>query len=489
MRLHTTLPAAAVVVALSMATAGKADVAGEARDLIDSGNYEEAISIAKAELEARPKSNTAGTLNALVGEALYLSGNSDEASQYLEKARARGVADAYLYGGRIAMERYDFQSAAKMYDRYVELKEKASKPVDETALQDREAVSLASDMIERVEDITIIDRIDVDHDGFFTNYRLSAESGRLMDAGSVAADYPGLAADIVEPVFQNERADFRLWAQPDSTDDDRLHIVESNRYIDGGWETPIQADDLLNGGGDAAFPFMMADGTTLYFASNGEGSIGGFDIFRSNRDSSTAQYKAPSNMGMPYNSPYNDYMLAIDESTGVGWWATDRNNLPDGRISIYLFIPNELRRNHDAENPDIKSLALLDDISLTQKDEDSARIESLRDAVTRIETEQPTPSGEHMFSFPVAAGRVYHTMSDFRSERAAELMQQWTADSEALDEMREELKDLRRRFVTNRSDTTLRTRILDLENRCDKAAGALNRLRGEIIRAEAKANR
>lgn len=486
MRLHTSIPAA-VLLALTFAGSARADVVSESRALIDAGNYDEAITLARGELEARPKSNMAGTLNALVGEALYLSGDSDEASVYLEKARARGVANAFLFGGRIAMEAYDFPAAAKMYGRYVELKEKASKPVDEEALHEKEAVELASDMIERVEDITVIDRIDVNSEDFFNSYRLSAESGRILDADAVSADYPGLSAEIQAPVFENERADFRLWAQPDSADDGRLHIVESNRYIDGGWETPQPADEVLNGGGDAAFPFMMADGTTLYFASNGEGSIGGYDIFRSNRDSSTAQYKAPSNMGMPYNSPYNDYMLAIDESTGVGWWATDRNNLPDGKISIYLFIPNEMRRNHDAENPDIISLARLDDISITQDDADSGKIESLRQAVARIEPADTTPqtvSGS--FCFPVAAGKVYHNLGDFRSDRAATLMGQWLERSDDFIKMRQQLSDLRKKVADGESGNATRRQILELENRCEKERAALNRLRGEIIRAESK---
>ena len=64
---------------------------------------------------------------------------------------------------------------------------------------------------------------------------------------------------------------------------------------------------------------------------------------------------------MPYNSPYDDYLLAIDELTGVGWWATDRNRIP-GKVTIYVFVPQELRRNVDPDNPDLISRARLTSI-------------------------------------------------------------------------------------------------------------------------------
>ncbi len=486
MRPQTTLIAA--VLALAASSGAGADVAEDARALLDSGEWEEALSMAEGELTARPKSNSAGVLNAIAGEALYLLGRSPEAETYLEKARARGVADAYLLGGRMAMERYDFPGAAKMYERYVALREKASKPVEEEAESGARAASLASDMLERVENITVIDRIDVEHDDFFRRYRLSPESGSLRAVAEVAADYPGVAylEEAQSPVFQNERGDFRLWSQPDG--EGQLEIVESNRYIDGDWEPPVEADRQLGGGGNAAFPFMMADGATLYFASDGEGSIGGYDIFRSNRDSSTGRYMAPSNMGMPYNSPYNDFMLAIDESNGIGWWATDRNQLADGQISIYVFIPNEVRRNHDAENPDIVSLASLSDPAVAQPESEMERIESLRGLIGEMGSRPGTDEGGERvdFRFPVASGRVYRRMEDFHSARAAALMEQWLEETESLEGKQRELSELRRRYPASPGDPALRSRILSLENSVEKESSALRRLRGKIIAEETK---
>ena len=55
--------------------------------------------------------------------------------------------------------------------------------------------------------------------------------------------------------------------------------MQSSRLADGSWEQPEPLGDVLNEGGDANFPFLMSDGVTLYFANDGENSLGGYDIF------------------------------------------------------------------------------------------------------------------------------------------------------------------------------------------------------------------
>ena len=49
----------------------------------------------------------------------------------------------------------------------------------------------------------------------------------------------------------------------------------------------------------------MADGVTIYYASDGEG-LGGYDIFVTRYNTNTDTYLVPENVGMPFNSPYND---------------------------------------------------------------------------------------------------------------------------------------------------------------------------------------
>ena len=94
------------------------------------------------------------------------------------------------------------------------------------------------------------------------------------------------------------------------------HIASGEAGIldDGSLDHPMPMDSTLAEGADSAFPFLMPDGVTLYFANNGGNSLGGYDIFMTRRsdDADGRSYMQPQNIGMPYNSPYDDYMLAID---------------------------------------------------------------------------------------------------------------------------------------------------------------------------------
>ena len=118
-----------------------------------------------------------------------------------------------------------------------------------------------------------------------------------------------------------------------------------SKFADGGWDlyssemiggkwshaVPLKGLDVLGDDVDINWPFMLSDGTTLYFAAKGEESIGGFDIFMTRYDETTQSYLKPENIGMPFNSIGNDYFYIVDEYDGIGWFATDRNQ-PEGKV-------------------------------------------------------------------------------------------------------------------------------------------------------------
>lgn len=469
--------------ALLLPAAAMADAVADARALLEQGEYTQALENVRHELTLKANRSRSGALSQIAGEAAYYLGLDNEAEEYFGKARSAGVADAYLFSGRMAFSDYDFPQAAQYFSRYLELKEKASKEADPAAEKLKERSVEAQDMLERVEQIQVFDRIDTDRDSFFAHYRLSPESGRLIPAEKIEKDYPG-DADITSaasPVFENEGRDFRLWSQIEG-DEGTQYIYESSKLIGGDWSAPQQADTVLNMNGDAAFPFMMADGTTLYFASNGDGSIGGYDIFRSNRDSETAEYQAPVNMGMPYNSPANDYLLAIDESTGIGWWATDRNRLSDDKITIYLFVPNDLRRNYNTdETENLASLARIDNIEETWDTPDAdfsslkTALEELSAAATDTDAEQPD------FIFPMGGGKAYRFLSDFRNPQARSLMERYLRAEKELASLNSDLAALRREWQPGSADSQ---RILQLEAQAADKSAALKELRNAVIKAE-----
>ena len=196
----------------------------------------------------------------------------------------------------------------------------------------------------------------------------------------------------------------------------------SSELIGGKWANtmPLEGLDMADNDVDINWPFLLSDGTTLYFAAKGEESIGGYDIFMTRYDESTGAYLKPENIGMPFNSISNDYFYVVDEFDGYGWFATDRNQ-PEGSVCIYSFILNNVRENYnqDAYTPEqLKQLSELHSISMTWTDESSRKhaLEQLAEIAKRKHSVQK----KNDFTFVINDKYTYTTLTDFKSADAAE---------------------------------------------------------------------
>jgi len=85
----------------------------------------------------------------------------------------------------------------------------------------------------------------------------------------------------------------------------------------GEWSLPLNLGPSINTPYDEDAPFLAIDNKTMYFASNGPNSIGGFDIFLTVRDDNF-NWSKPVNLGAPLNSTADDiyYTTTVDGLTG-----------------------------------------------------------------------------------------------------------------------------------------------------------------------------
>ena len=99
---------------------------------------------------------------------------------------------------------------------------------------------------------------------------------------------------------------------------------------------PRNLGDIINTEGDELYPYMRND-STLYFASDGHGGMGGLDIFVTTLDS-LGQWTKPINLKSPINSIGNDYGITFHPNEERGFFISNRdvrNGLDD---DIYYFI-------------------------------------------------------------------------------------------------------------------------------------------------------
>ena len=278
-------------------------------------------------------------------------------------------------------------------------------------------------------------------------------------------------------LFRSQLGDKIIYAQPDTAA--VLHLYASE-MIGQKWCEPV----LLPGLEDTVshnYPFMLADGTTLYYASKSEEGLGGYDIYMTRWDSDTQRFFKPENIGMPFNSAANDYLYLVDEFNQLGWFVTDRGQGGD-TVCVYCFIPNETRRIYDTSTmgrDTLVALANINSIRDTWTDQ-----ERVKDALNRLDIlrTKSKKSAQSQFHFIVNNRITYTNLSQFRNEESRKLANKWLKLVDERNKASEQLEELRKQYSVSRPEkkAELAASILALEQKYEKLIADVRSMEKEI---------
>lgn len=284
-----------------------------------------------------------------------------------------------------------------------------------------------------VDRLTIVDSVVVDKQSFLSVYPTSDDIGTLVM--SAKGDIVQFQTQINGIVFRPEYCE--------SEGEDTLNIVRY--FVENGRLTEAKSLDGLGVDGDVNYPFLMPDGQTFYFAARSSDGFGNYDLYATRYDGESQQFYQAENMGYPYNSYANDYMLVIDEAANIGWFASDRYQ-PADKVCVYRFVPNSSRQTIDYENTslaEVVAAASLRSISAMVLTDEQKQVL----AEARQRTKQLTVSGakaqQRDFDFVVNDKNTYHWLADFTSAEAKKLCGDWLQKSRNLNTLNEQLQQLR----------------------------------------------
>ncbi|NOY05382.1 MAG: OmpA family protein [Chlorobi bacterium] len=116
-----------------------------------------------------------------------------------------------------------------------------------------------------------------------------------------------------------------------------LDIWRTERLPDGSWAEPVNVGPSINTEGDETSPYIAADGKTLYFSSDGRPGLGKTDIFVS-RFVDGAWTEA-RNVGRPLNSELDDEFFTLSAEGTVIYFASQREGGLGG-YDLYRAEPN-----------------------------------------------------------------------------------------------------------------------------------------------------
>ena len=100
-----------------------------------------------------------------------------------------------------------------------------------------------------------------------------------------------------------------------------LDIYSINKNNDGDLGELMNIGDIINTPYDEDGIFIHPDGKALYFSSKGHNTMGGYDIFKSVKDSNGIWSK-PINLGQPINSADDDVFLFVSADGKTGYFSS-----------------------------------------------------------------------------------------------------------------------------------------------------------------------
>lgn len=336
-------------------------------------------------------------------------------------------------------------------------------------------VATATEMLNHVQKVIVTDSVQVDLSHVYSFIRISKPSGQILD--KLPSELGSLPLDAY--VYRSANGNLLCWAG--KNDSGASTIYSSFRLSDSSYSEAIdllaenQIDDVM----DIRSPYLLSDGITLYFAAQAENNLGGLDIYVTRKDLESNRFLNPQNLGFPFNSPYNEYFMIIDEVRSVGYLATDRF-CPEGKAVIYTFHYTPERTNYPISEPNLQQLASLLPYSSTQSG-----------AYIPAQSQKPELEGHYSNETTYYPGILYagdryiHTSDDCNTPMGKELFNQLLSVHKLRNELIIELSKLRAQWEKG-NKANLSQQILIKEGELNSLNDKEKQLSVSIVKLEDK---
>lgn len=259
-------------------------------------------------------------------------------------------ADSLAASGDVAHLNYAFDYAVEMYSEALALMDKDS--TDTLGIRSLKDRLLLSENGRNMRKFTYSPSVVARHrfsiEDFFLYYPLPDRSWR-PSANLTGGEFnhpfhkATYAPEDAERIFYSAK------------DNEGICNIYKTELEDSLWSIPSFLNEHILSAADEIYPMLSPDGKTLFFASNGLYGVGGYDIYMSEWSDEENDWSEPVNMGFPYSSPADDFLLVNSYDGRYTLFASNRECTAD---SVYVYVleydslpvrkevndPEELRR-------------------------------------------------------------------------------------------------------------------------------------------------
>lgn len=314
---------------------------------------------------------------------------------------------------------------------------------------------IAEANIRSTQQVVFIDSIILPKDKVLQQLSLNPEMGKICPASTLQKLIHLKIDSLGEAAYLNALGDNAFLP----VTHDGVRTLSRTMKTGRQWSQPESLEITDHEDVDQDYPFLLADGVSLYYAAQAEDGIGGWDIYVTRYDNEDKTFLKPQNIGMPFNSEANDYMYYIDESTNTGYFLTDRRLSPDS-VCLYTFIPNAIHTLYPTETDFVElfQAANIHSIAATQIGQE----EKIAEWKAQQQVGDTGKESASHLQFIINNTTVYHKFDDFKSAEAKQLAQQLAQHYASFKSQEALLKSLRKQYGENPS-TMLYDNILQIE--------------------------
>ena len=136
-----------------------------------------------------------------------------------------------------------------------------------------------------------------------------------------------------------------------AADQEGIRNIYRTRKKGSTWTLPSLLNEKMISDSDEIYPVISHDGKYMYFASEGLYGVGGFDLYVSEWDAAAEDWSVPVNMGFPYSSPANDFLLVNSEDGKYTLFASDRG-CPKDSVWVYVLEHDSMPVRTAVDDPE-----------------------------------------------------------------------------------------------------------------------------------------
>ena len=235
----------------------------------------------------------------------------------------RAQTDSLLNEGDRLHRQYRFEEAM---DLYVRAAARTTDPDTVRLLRNRmDRSQNALNMTDFCADPVVVARERFSRKDFFLFYPLKNQTWRLPPHSLDPSD-DGF------PTYAPRGGQSLCFSAPDATGFRNLYVTESDGST---WSSPKLMGEHLLSPGNEVFPMLSEDGKKLTFSSDGLHGMGGYDLYTSTWNEETGSWGEPVNMGFPFSSPGDDFLLVDSPDGRYTLFASNRDC---SRDSVYIYV-------------------------------------------------------------------------------------------------------------------------------------------------------